>query len=69
MQMSEELAALIKRAEGASATARRLLDENDRWRRSVERELDYMFELSAEFRRPAVNRLPATAKRPAVGDK
>jgi hypothetical protein len=27
-----------------------LLDENDRWRRSALAQLDYMFELGAEFR-------------------
>ena len=49
--LSEELLALFSRAELASADARRLLDENDRWRRSVLQQLDYMFELGAEFRR------------------
>jgi hypothetical protein len=43
---------LFNRAEHASALARRLLDENDRWRRRVLEQLDYMFELGAEFRRP-----------------
>jgi hypothetical protein len=57
------------RAERATATARRLLDENDRWRRHVQRQLDFMFELSAEFRRPPVSRLPVTPPRPAAGDK
>ncbi|MCP3389094.1 hypothetical protein NLM27_09940 [Bradyrhizobium sp. CCGB12] len=66
MQISEELAALISRAEVATATARRLLDENDRWRRSAEWQLDYLFELSAEFRRP-VSRLRAFPPRPAAG--
>ncbi|WP_136623747.1 hypothetical protein [Bradyrhizobium centrolobii] len=69
MPISEELAVLIKRAEGATATARRLLDENDRWRRSVERQLDYMYELGAEFRRPSVRRPTAMPDRPAAGDR
>jgi hypothetical protein len=43
--------ALFRRAEHASANARRLLDENDRWRQSVLQQLDYMFELGTEFRR------------------
>ena len=50
--ISEELAALISRAELASENARRLLSENDRWRQSVQQQLDYMFEIGAEFRRP-----------------
>lgn len=54
MWISDELAALVSRAEAASATARRLLHENDRWHRSV----DYMFELGAEFTRPAISHLP-----------
>ena len=69
MQISEELAALIKRAEVATATALRLLDENDRWRRSVERQLDYMFELGAEFRKPRVSLPLATPDQPAPADK
>ncbi|MGY3035411.1 hypothetical protein ACVIIV_004581 [Bradyrhizobium sp. USDA 4354] len=50
MPNSEELAALIRHAERATAEARRLLAENERWRRYAERQLDTMFELSAEFR-------------------
>ncbi|WP_145927918.1 hypothetical protein [Bradyrhizobium neotropicale] len=69
MQISEELAALIRRAEGATATARRLLDENYRWRCSVERQLDYMFELGAEFRRPSVSRPLAGVDQPADEDR
>ncbi|UQR59993.1 MULTISPECIES: hypothetical protein [Bradyrhizobium] len=69
MQISEELATLIGRAERATATTRRLLAENDRWRRRVERQLDYMFELSAEFRRPAISHPPANPPRPAAGGK
>ena len=49
--LSDELLALFSRAELASARARQLLDENDRWRQSVLQQLDYMFELGAEFRR------------------
>ncbi|MDD1536283.1 MULTISPECIES: hypothetical protein [unclassified Bradyrhizobium] len=37
MPISEELAALIRRAEDAATTARRLLRANEHWRRSVER--------------------------------
>ena len=68
MPISKELAALIRRAESATANARRLLDENDRWRRSVEWQLDYLFELSAEFRRPVVGHLPAIPQRPPAGE-
>ncbi len=49
--LSDELLALFSRAEHASADARRLLDENDRWRHSVLVQLDYMFELGAEFKK------------------
>jgi len=48
-ELSDELPALFSRAELASADARRLLDENERWRQRVQWQLDYMFELSAEF--------------------
>ncbi|MEY9110595.1 hypothetical protein ABH999_006791 [Bradyrhizobium yuanmingense] len=58
MPISEELAVLIRRAERAMADARRLLAENERWRRYAERQLDAMFELSAEFRRAAVRAPP-----------
>jgi hypothetical protein len=50
-ELPEELLTLFNRAELASAQARRLLDENDRWRQSVLRQLDYMFEQGAEFRK------------------
>ena len=50
-ELSEDALALFRRAERASAEARDLLDENDRWRQSVLAQLDYMFELGAEFRR------------------
>ena len=50
MALPDELEALFSRAERADAEARRLLEENDRWRRSVLQQLDYMFELGAEFR-------------------
>jgi hypothetical protein len=50
IKLSEEGLALFTRAELASAQARHLLDENDRWRRSALAQLDYMFELGAEFR-------------------
>lgn len=51
IELSDDLLALFNRADLASAQARRLLDENDRWRQSVLQQLDYMFELSADFRR------------------
>ena len=51
IEFSEESLTLFHRAERASARARRLLDENDRWRESVLRQFDYMFELGADFRR------------------
>jgi hypothetical protein len=51
IEYSQELLTLFNRAERASAQARRLLDENDRWRRSVMQQLDSMFGLGAEFRR------------------
>jgi hypothetical protein len=56
--ISDELAALISRAELASENARRLLCENDLWRRSVQQQLDYMFEIGAEFRRPGRSTCP-----------
>ena len=52
IELSEELLTLFRRADIASTQARRLLDENDRWRQSALQQLDYMFELGAEFRRP-----------------
>jgi len=51
VELSDELLALFSRAELASAQARLLLDENDRWRQSVLQQLDCLFELGAEFRR------------------
>ena len=50
-ELSEESLTLFNRAELASVRARSLLDENDRWRRRVLQQLDYMFELGADFRR------------------
>jgi hypothetical protein len=50
-ELPEELLTLFSRADLASAQARRLLDENDRWRQSVLQQLDYMFELGADFRK------------------
>lgn len=67
-ELSGELAALIRRAEGALATARQLMNENEYWRRSVAQQLDYMYELGAEFRRPALKR-PATLGRPRGEDE
>jgi hypothetical protein len=52
IELSDELLALFSRAEMASAQARVLIDENDRWRHSVLQQLNYMFELGVEFRRP-----------------
>lgn len=51
MPRSEELAAPVRRAEQATATARRLLRENGRLRRNAERQLDRLFELGLEFGR------------------
>lgn len=51
VELSDELLALFSRADLATAQARQLLDENDRWRQSVLQQLDYMFELGAEFRK------------------
>jgi hypothetical protein len=51
IELSDELLALCHRAAHASADARRLLDENERWRQSVLEQLEYVFELSADFRR------------------
>lgn len=56
MTMSEELAALSKRAELACAIAQRLISENDHWRRRVRTQLYYMFELGAAFRNPEGHR-------------
>ena len=67
MPISDELAALIRRAERATANARRLLADNERWRRYAERQLDVMYELSSEFRRSAV-RHPPIPPRPRAGD-
>ena len=50
MQASDDLAALIRRAEGATPTARRLLQENNRLRRSAERQLAFMWELHVRAR-------------------
>jgi hypothetical protein len=50
-ELSDDLLALFSRAEHAGTDARRLLDENDRWHRSVLRQLDYMFEAGADFRK------------------
>ena len=47
---SAELAALIERAERATADAHRLIDENIRWQQCVLQQFDHMFELGAEFR-------------------
>jgi hypothetical protein len=50
-EFSDESLTLFSRAERAGTDARRLLDENDRWRDSVRVQLDYLFELGAEFRK------------------
>ena len=50
-ELSDELLALFSRVELASTQARRLLEENDRWRQSALEQLDAMFELGAEFRK------------------
>jgi hypothetical protein len=51
VELSDELLALFDRAELACSQARQLLDENDRWRRRVLAQFDYMFELGSEFSR------------------
>jgi hypothetical protein len=56
--LSEELLTLFHRADLATAQARLLLDENDRWRRSALQQLDYMFEIGADFRRRRPPRIP-----------
>ncbi|MEK9284181.1 MULTISPECIES: hypothetical protein [unclassified Bradyrhizobium] len=68
MQISDELAALIQRAESAITTARLLVDENNRLRRNIERQLDHMFEIGVEFARPPVS-LPANPHPPVAEDK
>jgi hypothetical protein len=64
--LPDDLLALFSRAEVASAQARTLLDENDRWRQSVLAQLEYMFELGAEFRKPRRSRSPAETLPPAA---
>ncbi len=49
--ISEELAALVRRAERAAELAQTLLLENERWRECAVRQLEYMFELGEEFRK------------------
>src|SRR5262245_6458509 len=49
---SEELNALSRRAQAATERARALIDENERWQQHALRQLEYLFELGAEFRRP-----------------
>ncbi|WP_245323581.1 hypothetical protein [Bradyrhizobium shewense] len=68
MQISEELAALIRRAEDATATACRLVDENERWRRTAKQQLEFLFKLSAEFRRSMIGRSSASPTPPPAGD-
>lgn len=58
--LSDDLLALFSRAEVASAQARSLLKENDRWRKSVLAQLDYMLELGTECTKP--RRSPGAAK-------
>jgi hypothetical protein len=50
-EVSEDLAVLFRRADLATANARRLVDENDRWRRAVLRQFDYMFEIGVDIRK------------------
>ena len=49
-EFSSELVALLGRAERAEAQARRLCDENNWWRHSVRKQLDYMYEQGRELR-------------------
>jgi hypothetical protein len=51
------LAALVRRAERAAAIAQDLLVENERWRERAPQQLEYMFELGAEFRKAGHMRL------------
>jgi hypothetical protein len=48
-ELSDEGLALFSRADRATAHARLLVDENDRWRRRVLEQLDHMFELGTAF--------------------
>ncbi len=59
IELPDDLLALFSRAELASAQARTLLDENDRWRKSVLAQLDYLLEQGAEFTKP--RRSPSAA--------
>ena len=47
--MSEELAALVRRAERTAAHAQDLLRENELWRERALQQLEYMYEVGAEF--------------------
>ena len=49
--MSEELTALVRRAERAAALAQDLLRENELWRERALQQLEYMYEVGAEFRK------------------
>ena len=51
MEVSDDLAALISRADAAIEQARVLTSEHHRWRRAVLQQLDYLSEIGAEFRR------------------
>jgi hypothetical protein len=51
VELSDDILALFKRAELASAQAKHLVDENDCWHRSVLAQLGRMSELGAEFRK------------------
>jgi hypothetical protein len=61
-EFSDELVALFGRAERAEAQARRLCDENDRWRHSVRQQLNYMLELGGEFKTAADRGSPGSQK-------
>ena len=56
IEISDDLLVLFSRAERASAHTRILLDENDRWRRSVLAQLDYLLEQGTEFTKPRPGR-------------
>jgi len=47
------LTALVRRTERAAPIAQDLLVENERWRERALQQLEYMFELGAEFRKAA----------------
>lgn len=51
IEVSEDLAALLKRADLAAQDARRLVSENEMLRQTIQLQLDCMLEIGAEFSR------------------